>query len=359
MKTISVETARGLEPSRGQISKIERLKHERSGTRDVPPPHGLDKKDKELLTLLYLNSRASFTQLGKELKLSASTVERRLRQLKEQGIISLLFADVNLAKLGFKAYRIYLKFDVFDEKTEKEVLALFESYPRTLWGVVCQGEYDVLWRIIAQDEVEVEDALNRVTERFGKNIIEKAVATTTYQTYLSWNRALGGERHPEFPLEKVGKGEALDKIDTRILALLYDDARATTVEIASRINLTPDAVTYRIKRLTEKELILGYTAWFDTKKLGFEYYKLLINFRGMTHEKEKKFLDFCLEHDNVVFLNKTIGSWDIEVDIIVVDTAELHRFILEIKTKFGHLIGTHRYISAIEERMLNPIREFL
>ena len=156
----------------------------------------LDKKDKELLTLLYLNSRESFTQLGKKLKLSSSAVERRMRQLKDAGIISLLFADVNLAKLGFKAYRIYLKFDVFDVNTEKQVLALFEAYPQTLWGVVCEGEYDVLWRIVARDELEVEDAINTMTEKFGKSIVEKTVITTTYQTYLSWNRALGGERHP-------------------------------------------------------------------------------------------------------------------------------------------------------------------
>lgn len=319
----------------------------------------IDKKDKELLTLLYLNSRMSFTKLGKKLKLSSSAVERRLRQLKEEGIISLLFADVNLAKLGFKAYRIYLKFDVFDAKTEEEILTFFEKYPRTLWGVICQGAYDVLLRIIAQDETEVEDALNHITEKFGKNIVEKTVATTTYQTYLSWNRALGGERHPEFPLEKISKIEKLDSIDMKILAILYENARATTVDIATRVNLTPDAVTYRIKRLTEHTFILGYTAWFDTKKMGFEYYKLLIGFRGMTHEKEKKFLDFCLEHDNVVFLNKTIGSWDIEVDIIVENTLELHNFLIEIKTKFGQLIGKHEYVSAIKERMVNPMREFL
>lgn len=319
----------------------------------------LDKKDKQLLTLLYLNSRMSFTQLGRELKLSSSAVERRLRQLKEAGVISLLFADVNLAKLGFKGYRIYLKFDVFDDKTEKEVIKLFETYQRTLWGVVCEGAYDVLWRIVARDEREVEDALNLVTEKFGKSIVEKSVATTTYQTYLSWNRALEGERHPEFPLEKVAPAEKLDKSDMIILASLYNNSRATTVGIAQSVDLTPDAVTYRIKKLTENKFIFGYTSWFDAKKLGFEYYKILISFRGMTQEKEKKFLDFCLEHNNVIFLNKCIGSWDIEVDVIVENTAELHKFITEIKTKFGHIIGNHKYISAIEERMLNPIREYL
>ena len=71
----------------------------------------------------------------------------------------------------------------------------------------------------------------------------------------------------------------------KILSLLYNNARATTVDMASIVGLTPDAVSYRIKKLTKEAFILGYTAWFDAKKLGFEYYKILINFRAMTHDK--------------------------------------------------------------------------
>jgi Lrp/AsnC family leucine-responsive transcriptional regulator len=319
----------------------------------------LDKKDKELLSLLYLNSRASFTEMGKKLKLSSSAVERRFSRLKEGGAISLLMADVNFAKLGLKSYRLYFKFDVMDEKTEKEVLALFDSIPRTLWGVVCEGGYDILWRILAKDEREVEEVMNLVTERFGRRITEKTVSTTTYQTYLSWNRAFGGERHPEFPIERSAEIEQVDSIDMKLLAALYGNARATTVELSALVGLTPDAVQYRMKKLIGRGIILGYTAWYDAEKLGFEYDKIMFGFRGMTADKEKKFLDFCLEHDNVIFLNKTIGSWDIEVDIIVEDVMELHRFLLEIKTKFGHLIGKHAYVAAIEERMLNPLREYL
>lgn len=323
------------------------------------PPYRLDKKDKDLLSLLYRDSRASFTELGKKLNLSSSSVERRMKQLREAGVIALLFADVNLAKLGYNSYRIYLKFDAMDEEKEKEILAMFESYSRTLWGVICEGAYDVLWRIVAKDAVEVEDAVNIMTEKFGKHIIEKTVVTTTYQTYLSWNRALGGERHPEFPLERVTQLKELDEKDMQILSMLYANARATSVELASKTGLSPDTVNYRIKNLTKDGFILGYSAWFDAKKLGVEYYKILIGFRGLTGEKEKKFLDFCCEHNNVIFINKAISSWDIEVDVIVRDVVELHKFISEIKTKFGTIIGRHVYIAAIEERMLNPIREFL
>lgn len=298
----------------------------------------------------------SFTQLGEKLKLSGSAVERRLTQLKESGIISLLFADVNLAKLGLKGYRLYLRFQGMDKKTESEVLQIFEEYPRTLWGTICEGEYDVLWRIVAENEIEVEKAAAIMTSKFGEKIVEKTIVTTTYQTYLSWNKALESGRHPELPIEKVVPIEKPDKTDIKILSLLYQNSRATTVELASKVGLTPDAVQYRIKKLIEKEYVLGYTAWFDAKKLGFNYYKLLINFRSITPDKEKKFLQFCIENDDIVFLNKVIGSWDIELDIIVRDNLELHKFTSEIKTKFAEIIGKSTFISVIEERMLNPIR---
>lgn len=319
----------------------------------------LDKKNKELLNLLYLDSRMSFVEMGRKLKLSSSSVERRLQQLKEEGVLTLLFADINLAKLGLKGYRLYFKFDVMDEKTEKEILKLFESYKRTLWGVICEGEYDVLWRIIAKNELEVQDAIALMLQKFGDKIIEKTVATTTYQNYLSWNKAFETKRNAELPLERIGETEKLDMVDMKILSALYQNARESTVKIAEKVGLTPDAIQHRIKNLRKREFILGYTAWYDAKKLGFNYYKLLIGFRNITKENEEQFVAYCTEKDDVIFLNKTIGSWDIEVDLIVRNNTELHNFIRDIKTRFGGIIGKHHFISVVEERMLNPIREYL
>ncbi|MEW5955647.1 MAG: Lrp/AsnC family transcriptional regulator [Candidatus Micrarchaeota archaeon] len=316
----------------------------------------LDARDRKLLDLLYVNSRASFTQLGKKLRLSSAAVERRLSKLKKEGIVSLLFADVNLAKLGLKAYRLYLKFDVMDKKTEREVVRLFEEYPRTLWGVICEGEYDVLLRFVARNEFEVEKVIAMLLQKFGKKIIDKTLITTTYQTYFSWNKAFETPRKPELPVERMEKEEEVDRIDVEILSALYANARESTVGISKKVGLTPDAVNYRIRKLTAKRFILGYTAWYDAKKLGFNYYKLLLGFRNVTADMEKEFIQYCVEKDDVVFLNKTIGSWDLEVDIIVKDNKELHEFVREMKTKFGNIIGKHHFIAAIEERMLNPLR---
>ena len=316
----------------------------------------LDRKDKLLLSLLYNNSRMSFTEMGRKLRLSSSAVERRVRRLKGAGVISLLMADVNFLKLGLKSYRLYFRFDALGRETEAGVLKLFEAYPRTLWGVISEGEYDVLWRLIEKDESDVEKAAYLMMEKFGGRIVEKTVATTTYQAYLAWNKAFGTERHAPMPIERISEVEAVDGTDMKILSALYSNARETTVALSKLVGLTPDAVQHRIRRLTDRGIILGYTAWFDAKKLGFNYYKILVGFRSATKGKEQEFLAFCLESDDVIFINKTIGSWDMEVDIIVRDNEELHAFMREIKTRFGHILGKHALVSAIEERMLNPIR---
>jgi Lrp/AsnC family leucine-responsive transcriptional regulator len=244
-----------------------------------------------------------------------------------------------------------------DKKTEDAVLALFESHPHTLWGVICEGEYDVLWRIIAKDEIEVENAMSLMVEKFGAKIVEKTVVTTTYQTYLAWNKALDAKRTPEFPMEKISDVKPVDNIDLTILSSLYQNARASTVELSQKVGLTPDAVRYRIARLEKEGYILGYTAWFDAKKMGFNYYKILIGFRNITKDDERRFLMYCMAKDDVIFINKVLGSWDIELDIIVRNNEELHNFMREIKTKFGHILGKHASVSAIEERMLNPLRK--
>ncbi|MFA5077012.1 MAG: Lrp/AsnC family transcriptional regulator [Candidatus Micrarchaeia archaeon] len=316
----------------------------------------LDRKDKELLTLLYLDSRMSFVQMGKQLKLSPATVERRLRQLKKEGLVSLLFADVDFLKMGLRSYRIYSKFEAMDEKTEQEVMGFMHAYPRTLWATVCEGEYDVLWRIIAADEREVEEAVYLFMNRFGTRIVEKTVITTTYQLYLSWNKALESPRHKQLPMEKISPPEKVDGIDLKLLSALYADSRETTVALSKKVGLTPDAVQYRIRKLVERKFILGYTAWFDAKKLGFNYYKMLISFRNATKEDEKRFVDFCAQCDDVVFLNKAIGSWDIEADVIVRNNSELHEFTRDLKTRFGNVLGKYDFIAVIDEKMLNPLR---
>ncbi len=62
----------------------------------------------------------------------------------------------------------------------------------------------------------------------------------------------------------------LDNRDKTILEILEKNARTSYTEIAKQLNLTEAAIRKRIKKLEEKEIILGYKASVNYKKLGFK-----------------------------------------------------------------------------------------
>src|SRR5919205_2334528 len=61
---------------------------------------------------------------------------------------------------------------------------------------------------------------------------------------------------------------ASDKIDAKILRVLQQDGRISTLKLAEEVHLSPTAVLERVKRLTRDNFILGYEAKLNPDKLG-------------------------------------------------------------------------------------------
>ena len=60
----------------------------------------------------------------------------------------------------------------------------------------------------------------------------------------------------------------LDHIDFRILAELLVDARASQIELAEKVGLSPTACARRIRQLEEAGIIRGYRADLEPTALG-------------------------------------------------------------------------------------------
>ncbi|GHF30195.1 transcriptional regulator [Streptomyces mashuensis] len=63
-------------------------------------------------------------------------------------------------------------------------------------------------------------------------------------------------------------GYSPDATDWRILDALQSNGRAGYAELARTVNMSPSAVTERVRRLEEAGVIGGYTAVLDPEKLG-------------------------------------------------------------------------------------------
>ena len=60
----------------------------------------------------------------------------------------------------------------------------------------------------------------------------------------------------------------MDDLDKKILRELQRNSRSSFTKIAQRIGVSTATVSERVKRLTEKGIICGYTAVLNTSELG-------------------------------------------------------------------------------------------
>ncbi|MHC1623001.1 MAG: Lrp/AsnC family transcriptional regulator [Candidatus Methanospirareceae archaeon] len=72
----------------------------------------------------------------------------------------------------------------------------------------------------------------------------------------------------EMVREENKKYSNMDELDKKILKELQLDARQSFTKIAQKIKISTATVSDRVKKLTEKGIICGYTAILNTSEIG-------------------------------------------------------------------------------------------
>ncbi len=73
---------------------------------------------------------------------------------------------------------------------------------------------------------------------------------------------------PSEIIDEKKRRSFLDPIDRKILNALQENDRIPHLELAKQIGIAKSTLTYRIKRLEDEKIIIGYRAVVDAAKLG-------------------------------------------------------------------------------------------
>lgn len=152
-----------------------------------------------------------------------------------------------------------------------------------------------------------------------------------------------------FNTKEEYKVEKIDETDYKILKVLLKNARMKTINIARKLNLTEIIVRYRIKKLIEKEIIIGFKAFFNIHKLGYTYFKVHFTLRNLTMEKKKQIISYVHQHPATVYLTETVGGSDLEIEFQVKDDEEFYNHIKEMRSKFGDIIKDYEFMQYTQE----------
>lgn len=150
----------------------------------------------------------------------------------------------------------------------------------------------------------------------------------------------------------------MDKKDKKILTELTLNSRIPINRLAKKVGVSREVATYRLKKLIDDKIILDFYSIIDIQKLGFSEAGCLIQFKGISKEKEKEFLEYLVKHDFVTYLGPLTGKWNLAFDIVYKNKEQLTLIIKELENKFARFLDKIIIISAGLKKESFPTKIF-
>lgn len=126
----------------------------------------MDKIDREILGILSLDGRRSFTDIGNEVHLSANAVAERVRRLTSAGVIRHIRATVDPASLGLQL-EAHVDVKLRPGTPAAQFEAALRGLPQVRSATLLTGSFDYALRVACADREDFMRLVEALRERAG------------------------------------------------------------------------------------------------------------------------------------------------------------------------------------------------
>lgn len=139
----------------------------------------------------------------------------------------------------------------------------------------------------------------------------------------------------------------MDKIDVKLVSLLQKNARMPLKQLAQEVFLSSPATAARIEKMQNDDIITGYTATINHKKLGYPI-TAYINLE-MSPSQKPTFYPFIRQCPNVLECSCVTGQYSMLIKVAFESTETLDAFIGKLQT-FGNTQTQIVFSTVLEPR---------
>lgn len=316
----------------------------------------LDIKDRKILYELDINARQSSSEIGKKVGLSKQVVAYRISKLTETGVIQKFYAVYDTSKLGYTTYKIFLRLQNVDLQKQNEIIQYIKEHKNVQFFISCDGMFDLAFNLLARTAFELYEMLKELENKFSSYIAEKEIVTMVFSSFFFRDHLIGKTseqlRKPMYFGSKPEDTE-IDEINKKILHYLGIDARMPVTEIAKNIGVSADAIAARIKKLEKAQIIHNYILLPNFSLLNQASYKILFSLHNLAEEKEKSLFQYCKTQPNIWFHSKSLGKWDMEINMDADNANQFRAIMMEIKSMFSDMIKEYNTLQISEVHKFN------
>ncbi|MBI2667729.1 Lrp/AsnC family transcriptional regulator [Candidatus Woesearchaeota archaeon] len=315
----------------------------------------LKESDIKLLTYIFHKPREPLTKMSKATNLTREQVEYRIKNYISSGLIRRSFPLLDYSKFSYNYFvGILLK---FDKHSSAQVFIKNQSSNNNCisYGFV-YAKYDIYMNCIFKDETELNKYLTdmidisngKITDYF---IIKPYFVELYPLKYFNYN-----EKDKYVFIESPSKERKLDKKELDILKILSIDYRIKIVEIAKKLNMSPELVVYKLKKLHKDKVIISSRVQFGMEKFGYYFTMLLLNIKNFSYYNQNKIKSFSRHYKHINNLIFTHSKPNCFIQVFHKDEKELRETINEIKNVFKEdLIDLEIMPIKEEEKEINVL----
>lgn len=304
----------------------------------------LDMKDRKVLFELDFDARKTDSEIAKKVMLSKAGVRYKIQNMISKKVILGFYPVINLTKLGYIYGRVFIKFQNLTRDKEIDIFERITREEKIKWVLRCEGNYDIGLGIWTLSLKQFKKAVEEFIAKYGFFIKEKEESIGIDVTHFQSRYLLGKKETEEIHIKEEKEFEEVDETDKKILNVLCENARMPVTEIAQKLKISSNVAAYRIKKMEEKQIILGYRPIIDNNLLGFKHYKIFFHLMNVTEKDLTRLKQYLKESPNVIYIVEEIGICDIDIEAMFQSTDEYFEFIKNLKFAFPSLIKEYEYV---------------
>jgi len=143
----------------------------------------LDEKDKQILSILAENGRASTVSIAKQVGISRDAVKYRIDRLMKETVIQGFVAVINPPKIGLPLYsQVEISLLNLSPEREKKLIEYIKAAPYIVYASKTMGRHDVYLEVFSKHPGHLDEILGKLREKFS-DIIKDIEVTVMIKEY--------------------------------------------------------------------------------------------------------------------------------------------------------------------------------
>ena len=321
------------------------------------------KIDHNLLFLYSENLRGKIKEMAFLLKKSPQRLKYNLRQFEKEGIVRNPHSIFDYSHFGLLLFRVYFKGGYIGDKDKAEIIKKLSENEHVVAIYELSGEFDLAIELISPNPSRFNKELKKVADIIptlkNHKILLNVVTHIYPRAYLPNDKPLINHFLEEIVIGGDRAREEFTEYDMKVMKAVLENPKIRLSRLAKVSGMNVKTAASLLKELQNRKVLRAFKYWISANKLSIYKFRLFIKLHNISREREGQLLKFMLHTNEVVQVSKTIGNWNIEIDIESLSRTRIRELIAQIRSEFNDIIETFNLIEFYRLYMRKYLPEYV